>query len=81
MFGCQDGGVISKEELKTRYLKLAKELHPDASLRGPEDAQHAGFQELQHCYQLLLSEHSKKNEPEWLRKLREDYATSKDPFP
>eukprot|EP00438_Fugacium_kawagutii_P000455 Skav229754 [mRNA] locus=scaffold1796:81199:84558:- [translate_table: standard] len=55
------------------YLELAKQMHPDTA--GDDVA----FQRLQRCYE-VLSRH-RREEPEWLRKLREDYATSKDPFP
>ena len=81
MFGCQEQSIASKEELKAIYLRLAKELHPDVLHGVQGNDKQTAFQALQHCYQLLLREHAKQNEPEWLRKLREDYATSKDPFP
>ncbi|CAJ1333192.1 unnamed protein product [Effrenium voratum] len=72
------GTCLSKGELRSKFLELAKTLHPDANAAG---ATTAAFQELQSCYALLMSEHGPREEPEWLRKLREDYANSKDPFP
>ncbi|CAE6973038.1 unnamed protein product [Symbiodinium microadriaticum] len=79
LFGYAPDSTLNKQELKTAYLRLAKELHPDVSPRGQEDG--ASFKTLQHCYKVLLQQLDKQNEPEWLRKMREDYATSKDPFP
>lgn len=73
LFGCAEGQTLSKEMLKSKYLELAKQAHPDAA--GDQEE----FQRLQRCFEMLSSE--RRKEPEWLRKLREDYATSKDPFP
>ena len=73
LFGCPEGQSLSKEMLKSKYLELAKQAHPDAA--GDQEE----FQRLQRCFEMLSSE--RRKEPEWLRKLREDYATSKDPFP
>mmetsp|Transcript_12650 Transcript_12650/g.23831 ORF Transcript_12650/g.23831 Transcript_12650/m.23831 type:complete len:115 (+) Transcript_12650:89-433(+) len=79
VFGCKD--APSKGELRARYIALAKQLHPDAAHQKGRPQTSEAFQTLHSCYKLLMQEHDKKNEPEWLRKLREDYATSKDPFP
>eukprot|EP00435_Cladocopium_sp_Y103_P032770 s2353_g8.t1 len=73
LFGYSAGTAPKKSDLKSKYLELAKQMHPDAA--GNEVA----FQHLQRCYDVLLQDG--RQEPEWLRKLREDYATSKDPFP
>ena len=69
------GSTTKKEDLKSKFLELAKQFHPDNG--GDEGS----FQYLQRCYELLSPKLKPKSEPEWLRKLREDYATSKDPFP
>ena len=74
LFGYTAGTVPRKSDLKCKYLEFAKQMHPDAA--GDEVA----FQRLQRCYE-VLQEGRGRQEPEWLRKLREDYATSKDPFP
>ena len=74
LFGYTAGTVPKKSDLKSKYLEFAKEMHPDAA--GNEVA----FQRLQRCYEVLQGLEGRQ-EPEWLRKLREDYATSKDPFP
>lgn len=58
------------EEVKAKYLELAKRYHPDAA------GDNAAFHELRRCYEVLS-----RKEPDWLRQLREDYATTKDPFP
>lgn len=75
LFGYSAGAMPKKSDLKSKYLEFAKHMHPDAA--GDEVA----FQRLQRCYEVLQEGLGGRQEPEWLRKLREDYATSKDPFP
>ncbi|CAE8600338.1 unnamed protein product, partial [Polarella glacialis] len=66
-------------QLKQRYLELAKQMHPDSAQTADNASSAEAFQQLQKCYQLLAQK--PKPVPEWLRQMREDYATSKDPFP
>ena len=80
LFQCgATGRSMTKDELKCKYLELAKQMHPDVG----DEASVAAFQRLQHCFELLYKKTGPmgQTQPEWLRKLREDYATSKDPFP
>mmetsp|Transcript_145316 Transcript_145316/g.267998 ORF Transcript_145316/g.267998 Transcript_145316/m.267998 type:complete len:134 (+) Transcript_145316:59-460(+) len=74
----------SRSEVRAKYLSLAKEWHPDIrqQLSSTEDSNDpaAKFRRLKRCFE-LLSTSDDAEIPQWLRDLRNSYATSKDPFP
>ena len=63
-------GTVTETEVRNAYRTAARRLHPDRGGKSEE------FQELQDCYHSLLAElgKGKKERPEWLEKMKKDFA-------
>mmetsp|Transcript_37660 Transcript_37660/g.46632 ORF Transcript_37660/g.46632 Transcript_37660/m.46632 type:complete len:106 (-) Transcript_37660:156-473(-) len=68
LFGLEEGH-LTDANIRKGYRAAARRLHPDKGGKSEE------FQDLQKCYNSLLAEAGKKDKtPEWLEKMKKDFA-------